>query len=113
MFIGKQEIVESKIIDGLVSYTLKDGQRNSLSEKLYNSVITSEATEIESQDIITDKVVRVIFGQMSDDGLNMFLAQKVIIGLRNLIDNIWQEGVSRKFEVKTSDDIKLKDLLFS
>ena len=110
MFIGTKEIKEEKEEGDAVELVFSDEQKLTINKNLYDLIKTETSREGNITDCVRLEVSKICVAKMAEFNLDINMAEQIAMGITNIVNNALEEATSKKFEVKNTREIKIKDI---
>jgi hypothetical protein len=112
-YLGSQKVSQVLRTEGdtSVRVMLEDGQGLEMNANLYDLAKSDKKNEGTPQDAVLHRVALKLFETLSEYGFTVIEVVEVCSRLGNVVHNFREEAVGRKFGVKSSQLIKLSDLI--
>ena len=115
LFIGSRKI--KMILDDpndkdSIIVEFKNGESGKLKKKLYDFIVQSEVGNGDSiKDVANAYIASKFVKELADYGYERFQIEGVAAAIGNIVHNLSEEAIGKKFGVKSSLNIKLSDIL--
>lgn len=110
-YIGKKKIKSTLEEDKAIVLTLEDDQTVRMNKELFEIVVSGEEGEGDITDVVRAYFAKTFLTQLAYYDLDYYMAEQIAQGLHTLAHNLREEAIQRKFEVDSSDSIKISDLI--